>query len=290
MLHNSMVGSENKLVTAFDIMRFGWGLGFRSFFKGDYRIALKRLILPVNYWRATIFSQVGSFLTQVIDAGETGLRILDVGSPKLLALYLAAKMDCNVYATDLQDRAIHEEWQRHYKNIGKKDNMLFEFADAKSLSYPNEYFDIVYSLSVIHMITPAENGDIIALEELQKKLRPGGYLILEIPFREQYRVNYSHTSNFEERYEGQPLFKERQYDKAAVETRISHNVAGDLVKRLVLRERLPFDRILNSIDKTITLFIAFIEPWLDLLNITEAKNEHEELTGKSIILFYKMRK
>ncbi len=282
--------SERNLVMKIEFMFFGWGLGIRSLLKADYKIALKRLMLPVNYWRASIFSHVASFLAQAADISNQSLKILDVGSPKLLSLFLAAKTNCSVYATDLQDQAIYTEWQKHYKNMSTRNNVCFEFADVKSLNYPNEYFDIAYSLSVIHMVTPADTGDIMALKELQKKVKRGGYLIIEVPLRDRFAVNFAHRSNFEERYEGEPLFRERQYDEAALEKRLSANISGDLVHRVVLRERLPFERVWGRLDRTLTTACAFLEPWADLLNITEAVNKHEERSGKSVILCYKIRK
>ena len=267
---------------------FGLKIGINSFIRGDYRIALKRIILPVNYWRVSIFKHVVDCILKSDHCGEEQIRILDIGSPKLLSLFLANRVDGTIYSTDLQDRTIFTEWKKHYQNMSNKNNLIFEFQNAKKLTYPDKWFDIVYSLSVIHMIAPAENGDILALREIQKKIRPGGLLILEVPYRLQYAVNYANRDNFEEKYSDQPLFKERQYDDAALETRIGRNVGGSLLNEIRLKERIPFDDIWTKLPKALRMLFALIEPWMDIINVSVSGEERSHRV-KSAILVYQIK-
>ena len=206
-----------------------------------------------------------------------------------MSLFLGQNIEGKVYATDLQDESIFTEWRKCFQYIENKDNVIFEYANAKELKYPDKYFDAIYSLSVIHMITPGKDGDIMALMEIQKKIKPGGSLIIEVPYREQYTENYANRDNFEEKYNGKPLFKERQYVEAALENRMINNINGKLIKRIVLYERIPFDFFWNKLPKFITAALAFIEPLADMANISIAKNEKERKKGKSIILFFIIR-
>ena len=278
---------KSQNISRLEIIIFGYMIGVRSFFQGDFIIGLKRIIQPVNYWRVTIFKYVADYL--LVDLGRRRkIKILDIGSPKLLSLFLATKLSGEIYSTDLQDRAIFTEWKRHYEKMSNMADVIFEFANAKCLNYREKYFDVVYSLSTIHMITPEKDGDLTALCEIQKKIKHGGLLIVEVPFRNKYMVKYKNSDNFEEKYEGTPLFKERQYDDCALEHRLSNNVSGNLIKKIYLYEKFPFDHIWNKLPKFITTVFAFLEPWADMANICVAENEDQIKKAKSIILFFKI--
>lgn len=271
------------------LIAFGLKIGYNSFLHGDHKIALKRIILPINYWRVAIFRIVANYILQSDHSRRQHIRILDIGSPKLLSLFLASNTNGKIYATDLQDETLFTEWKKHYQNMSHRGNIIFEFANAKQLQYPDKYFDIIYSLSVIHMITPAEEGDILALREMQKKIKPGGLLIIEVAYRKKYTVNYANKANFEERYHGQPLFKERQYDEVALEKRITNSINGRLVHKTILYEKLPFDGLWNKVPKFISRAFAFIEPWADITNISIAKNGYQLAKARSAILIYEIR-
>jgi len=80
-------------------------------------------------------------------------RILDVGSPKCFGLYLASRFDVEIHLTDMYEKAV-EEYERMWEpirdhSIGKA---VFLVQDARSLSYPEGYFDIVYSMSVVEHV------------------------------------------------------------------------------------------------------------------------------------------
>lgn len=156
------------------LILFALIVGFKSLICGDIKIALKRIILPINYWRVSIFQIVSDYIIN-FSQNHKKINVLDIGSPKMLSLFLASRIDGLVYATDLQDKAIYTEWERHYHNLTDRNNIYFEYVNAKQTTYPDNFFEIVYSLSVIHMITPAENGDIQALLEIQKKLNEKDY-------------------------------------------------------------------------------------------------------------------
>lgn len=277
----------NHKISKLKLIIFGLKTGFVSFIRGNYKAGLKRMILPINYWRVTIFKIVAERIFRST-FNKNGMKILDIGSPKLLSIFLATNINGEIYATDLQDKVIFTEWELHSRNLPLKSNLIFEFADAKKLSYPDRYFDVVYSLSVIHMITPAENGDVLALMDVQKKIKSGGLLIIEVPYRLQYAVLYLDRNNFEETYSGEPLFNERHYDDPALEDRITKNIDGVLLEKVVLCEKFPFDAVWNKLPKIITRVFAFIEPWVDAVNIFIAKNERQFMSGKSVLLFYRI--
>jgi ubiquinone/menaquinone biosynthesis C-methylase UbiE len=285
-----MKNSMSKKISKLELILFGLKIGFYSLIRGNFKIAFKRILLPINYWRVTIFSIVANYILNLNFNNITDIKILDIGSPKLLSLFLSSQLNCKIFSTDLQDKSLFTEWEKHFHNMpNKKDNIIFEFANAKILKYPDKYFDIIYTLSVLNIITPAEDGDVLALKEIQKKIKPGGLLIIEVGYREKYNVNYAHTKNFEEYYCGKPLFRERQYDNETLQTRIEKNIPGVLMEKIFLYEKLPFDYIWNILPKFITTLFAFIEPWADVLNISIAQNTKQKNRGRSVILIFKIR-
>jgi len=171
-----------------ELYRFGIKIGLVYFFKtARLKVALKRIILPFSYWRGLIFKIVAEHLIAVCDDSKGNLKIIDIGSPKMLSLFLSTQLDATIYATDLQDKAIFSEWDKLYESNSHKGKIIFDYLDARSIDYPDGYFDVIYSLSVIHMITPGKDGDIKALKEIQKKITQGGLLIIEVPYRTEYR-------------------------------------------------------------------------------------------------------
>ncbi len=55
----------------------------------------------------------------------------------------------------------------------------FEIADALNLPFPDNFFDKVYSISVLHNI-PSKDFQIRYLKEAKRVLRPGGILMLRV--------------------------------------------------------------------------------------------------------------
>jgi len=96
-------------------------------------------------------------------------------------------------------------------------------------------------------------------------------------------------NNFEEKYTGKPLFKERQYDKNSIKTRIEDNINGKLLQEMFLYEKLPFDHLWNKVPRILTSIFAFVEPWFDVINITIAKDAINFNNVKSVIMIFKIQ-
>src|SRR2546427_6836413 len=75
-----------------NLIHFAWRIGAAAVRNGHASIGIKRMLYPVGYWRYPVFRRVQSIL-----GDRRGLKILDVGSPKLLSLWLAAERDCDVW-------------------------------------------------------------------------------------------------------------------------------------------------------------------------------------------------
>ena len=80
------------------LVAYGLKVGGKLLLKGELKLAAPYLGRPVNYWRNVEYRLIS-------DAGHfrSGDRVLDIGSPKLLALYLAKVVGAEVHATDIDD-------------------------------------------------------------------------------------------------------------------------------------------------------------------------------------------
>jgi ubiquinone/menaquinone biosynthesis C-methylase UbiE len=153
---------------------------------------------------------------------ERKVRMLDVGSPKMLGLYLAFTTRCEVTLTDISELNV-DEYRCMWRGLKPKakGDADFLLQDARSLQFEDAEFDIVYSMSVIEHIE-GDSGDSKTARELFRVLKPGGLLILSIPFGtkyiEQQRIGFSGAAR--RMANQQAYFFQRIYDLPVFESRI----------------------------------------------------------------------
>lgn len=165
------------------LYRYGLSLGIRLLLRGRLRWALPYLIRPVNYWRNVEYAaalRLGGF--------KPGQQVLDIGSPKLLALYLAEHR-VQVTATDIDPYFVKKlSCLRELRGISSADLRL-EVCDGRDTGFDDQTFDRVYSISVIEHIP--DDGDADCMREIGRVLRPGGRCVITVPFWRESRVDYS---------------------------------------------------------------------------------------------------
>ena len=196
---------------------YGFGLGLELLAAGRVRSSLRYLAIPVNYWRCLEYRIVlgdGDF--------SADQEILDIGSPKLLSVYLAERVGARVYATDILDHFVPElDTVREVRGI-PPDRLRLGTEDGRSLSLPDESVDRVYSISVLEHI--ADTGDSDCAREIGRVLRPGGRCVLTVPFapesREEYRRADFYWSGTSEREDSGDVFYQRRYSEADLHHRI----------------------------------------------------------------------
>jgi 2-polyprenyl-3-methyl-5-hydroxy-6-metoxy-1,4-benzoquinol methylase len=215
--------------------RFGLQLGFRNLIKNGLALGAKKtagkILQPVNSF--TRFPEYAFFADKIADyaAGQWGrpLRVLDVGSPKLFGLWLAASFNVEVTLTDIDVGAVEEArtlWNAVKRPVGAA---RFGVLDARNIGGLPERYDVVYSMSVIEHVTDSD-GDALAVKEMTRVMKPGGLLLLSFPLGprhvSQERKNFAgaaqHTTD--EKY----YFFQRVYSPDSARERIMRQlrVAG----------------------------------------------------------------
>jgi SAM-dependent methyltransferase len=140
-----------------------------------------------------------------------GERVLDLASPKLLAVALAR---AGVRVTSVDELASEvEAWRRL---AGTVPNLRFEVGDGRSLSYGDATFDHAYSVSVLeHIVEP---GDEQALRELARVVKPGGRVFVTLPYATEEREDWRDAPAYVDHGgHGGRFFFQRWYDDARVD-------------------------------------------------------------------------
>jgi SAM-dependent methyltransferase len=251
--------SANLNASGFRVYFYALQCALRLIFSGRLAEGLKLMLSPVGYWRFLPFAFVANAAS-----GRKNAAILDVSSPKMVSVYLAANGAQKVLATDLDDPRIFNRWEP----IGRVMNLAnyrVEYQDARNLTYAPGSFDIVYTISVIEHIPG--RGDAEAMEQFARVLKPGGVLIVEVPYRREGSENYRMTDSKGAPVE-KPMFYERHYDAKMLAERLLDIPGLKLTEKYILGENVNLDRWISGTQLPRLLRIVFLpfEPFLAAMN------------------------
>lgn len=199
-------------------------LGLRGLLRrqAPTREALIRILIPMDPSRYLELPQTLHGL-----GAPRGERILDLASPKLLAVALA-RAGADVTSVD----AFQPEIDAWRALAGKQPRLRFEVGDGRALTAADASFDHAYSVSVLEHIP--EDGDVGALRELARVVRPGGRILLTLPYAARYREDWREQPVYGSQAPGPDgrYFFERWYDDARLERLLN---AVPEVRRVELR-------------------------------------------------------
>ena len=208
--------SDKSKLPGKEFAEFGFKLGSKLFFKG--KISPRLLLNPVSIVRYFEFDYANTN-SQLIDR----IKVLDISSPYLFGFYHSIKnnLDYHYINPDQQDLAnvISLSAKIKFKAAYSTQNM-----DALNLSYSNDYFDRVLSISVIEHIR--NNGDSEAMKEIWRVLKPGGLLILTFPVKKIFEIEYRDIDeyNLNPEKKSTEYFFQRIYDKQKIEERLLSSI------------------------------------------------------------------
>jgi ubiquinone/menaquinone biosynthesis C-methylase UbiE len=218
---------------------------------------LRLLLEPCTYWRNI---EVPAVLTHL--RVEPGQKVLDIGSPKLPSLYVWKTLGAEVWATDLFPYFVDE--YRHFSERLRAPSPCpayhIEVQDATTLPYPDEYFDKVFSISVLEHIEG--DGDTSAMREIARVLKQGGLCCLTFPFATRYsEESTTKTLYYKKPTDGKPVFFQRHYDEQTVQRRLVAPSGLRLLALELFGERwLPFERLYARLPGVLKIAVAPLGP------------------------------
>jgi SAM-dependent methyltransferase len=210
-------GESSIAYTDLHLYLFGLSVGARTL-PFDAIAGLKSLVLPVEYIRCAETRYILQHL-----AVRSGQRVLDIGSPKLLSLFLAARLRAEVHATDLVDY-FFERYQLYTRvALGRDQNRYhMKREDARNLTYPSACFERAFSISAIEHIP--DDGDSRAMQEIGRVLAPGGIACLTVPWSDHgYLEEFKRRGDPDVYWapgDGDAVFYQRAYDRDSLERRL----------------------------------------------------------------------
>jgi SAM-dependent methyltransferase len=223
------------------------------------RESIARIVNPLSYPRLMEYELVMELLGDV-----SGCRILDIGSPKLPVLVLARHTKSQIFATDIRDYFVGPT--AHFlRRIGLASRLVdihLEVQDGRRLTYADDSFDKVFSISVLEHIP--DDGDGLALREIARVLRPGGVVALTVPFRAAgHHDEYVSGDVYERKATGAPTFYQRRYDLKTLEERLIAPSGLELTAMIPFGEpHVAFERYWNAIPLAWKLPVLWTQPFV----------------------------
>jgi SAM-dependent methyltransferase len=273
----------------FRFYRFGLALGVRNVWQNGAALGWKKTIgkiaQPIN--SPTRFSEYWYFEERIRECFKAAhpartLRILDVGSPKTMGLYIAVRYDAAIDLTDISPQNLDEYrvlWE--VLRARAKGKALFAAKDARALEYPDAVFDIVYAMSVIEHVE-GQTGDTAAIHEAMRVLRPGGRLVVSVPFGRRYveQSRIGLAGAVTRTGDRTPHFFQRIYDAPSARARLIEPAMGLGLSHVtctsVWRENVAAIRLLGAAGEQVRGLLGWANP---LVSILVNRSDSEFRTG-----------
>jgi SAM-dependent methyltransferase len=230
-----------------DFVHFALQVGVREVLSGH-----------MDYVRCIEFPLVFQHL-----ALKPGGRLLDVGSGMShFPLYVASRTDTTVVALDASRRVL---WQKDLearfvrRGIVPSGRLHVVVADARDTSLRDSAFDYISLISTIEHVEG--DGDSAAIHELARLLKPGGRIVLTVPYNyERYQDFWITDNTYTSVYHGTRLFFQRHYDDHALAKRLVEPSGLRLTTKVIFGE--PGWRCFNTLFANPRLPVLAKVPYL----------------------------
>lgn len=102
--------------------------------------------------------------------------------------------------------------------LGINTRLFTFFSDASRLPFHDNTFDTVVSVSAIEHFS--ENKDSLAMKEIYRILKTGGFALITLPVTDHYEETFKDADVYSTKFKGEPVFFERWYDEKTLQERI----------------------------------------------------------------------
>ena len=268
---------------------FGLRAGFANLFRNGRALGLKRTVgkitQPINsYSRFPEYHFFDQAITKYLASlgSPSGFTILDVGSPKIFGLQFASAADVNLTLTDITELNIGQYrilWEAIRSRA--RGQAHFDLQDARRFTFPAEEFDVVYSMSVVEHVQ-GDRGDSEAVREMIRVLKPGGLLLISVPFgpvfQEQSIVGFADAAR--PTHDSREYFFQRIYDSEAFKSRILSEAALESAEMItVSRRRVRLLRAYSRLGQNIHGVLGFLNPFLSAIGNRSCTGVNPSLVG-----------
>ncbi len=250
-------------------------LGINHLRRNGFVLGLKKtagkITQPINsYTRFPEYHYLGDSIRAYLKGlcANSRARILDVGSPKPFGLCLAWSSNVEIELTDVSGLNL-DEYQRMWNAIEKQARgaARFNIQDARSLGYESNSFDVVYSMSVLEHVQGAD-GDTRAAKELFRVLKPGGLLLLSVPYGNSYveQIRRGFKDAIEKRGDSVFYFFQRIYDRSSLNCRLLQPLNDVRIRSewTVWRSQRFLPWMWSNLGENLSGLLGFVNPLLSV--------------------------
>jgi SAM-dependent methyltransferase len=185
----------------------------RQLYGLNARLGMMRFLRGLDYVRCTELPLVYEGLELT-----AGMRVLDVGCRgSVFPAFLAAR-GARVHALDLDVTVVEQRETARRLGLAYGTSLLAVRGDMRRLPYPDGCFDRVSLVSTIEHV-PGE-GDTQGIRELARVLRPGGRIVLTVPYGDSERDFFLEEKVYSQEFRGEAVFFQRHYDEQALRSRL----------------------------------------------------------------------
>jgi predicted SAM-dependent methyltransferase len=153
-------------------------------------------------------------------------------------MYVATHPRAHVYATDIYDDKGLTDTMFYASSTGQ-NTLHVVINDVRNLPFPDQCIDKVFSISVLEHVFPARGGDMHALKEIARVLRPSGIAVVTLPFSKHYCEEYRSEDIYERKRgnDDEKIFYQRHHSDESLQNLFRAVTDFEIVRQEYICER-----------------------------------------------------